>query len=66
MTLNKSIKQSIQSFVVRFSTFHKETLVLRERTDIASAISLSVSGLNNIRHPNVIYYIIASIKCKQC
>lgn len=50
--LTKFIIQFIQSFVVLFSTFCKEAFTLRERTDIASAISLGVSGLNHIRHPN--------------
>ena len=49
------IKQFIQPSVVLFSTFYKETLVLRERTNIASTISLVVSGLNTIRHPNKQY-----------
>ena len=38
--------QSIQSFVVRFLTLFKETVVLQEFTNIASTISLVVSGLN--------------------
>ena len=38
--------QSIQSFVVRFLTLFKETVVLQEFTNIASNISLVVSGLN--------------------
>jgi len=46
------IIQFIQPSVVLFSTFYKETLALQECTDIASTISLVVSGLNNIRHPN--------------
>ena len=43
-----------KSSIVRLSTLFKdkETLVLRESTDIASTISLVVSGLNTIRHPN--------------
>ena len=41
-----------KSFVVRFSTFAKETFALRECTDIASTISLSVSDLDYTRHPN--------------
>ena len=46
------IIQSIQPFVVRFSTFYKEAFALRKCTDIASTISLSVSGLNYLRRPN--------------
>lgn len=46
------IKQFIQPFVVSFLTLYREALTLQEYTNIASTISLSVSGLNNIRHPN--------------
>ena len=68
------ITQSIQSFVVLFSTLFKETLVLQESTDIASTISLVVSGLEYARRPNrlflqsyiyIIYYTIILIRCKQ-
>lgn len=49
------ITQSIQSFVVLFSTLFKETLVLQESTDIASIISLVVSGLEYARRPNRLF-----------
>ena len=52
MSLIKFIIQFIQPSIVLFSTFCKEAFALRESTDIASTISLVVSGLNHIRHPN--------------
>ena len=52
MTQIEIIRCCLEDLLSCNSQLFKETLVLQEYTDIASTISLSVSGLDRSRHPN--------------